>query len=95
MPGDDRKTDLLQKIGEGKFLPSFSPLAVELINLAADEKSSAQDLAWVIEKYPDYVAGEDEYYQSQESLNTDSQKYRLIADFLRPVDLAATEVMAD
>lgn len=52
MPGDDRKTDLLQKIGEGKYLPSFSPVAFELIDLAADEKSSAQDLASVIEKDP-------------------------------------------
>jgi signal transduction histidine kinase len=50
MLGDDRKTALLQKIAEGKFLPSFSALAVELIDLAADEKSSAQDLASVIEK---------------------------------------------
>lgn len=45
-------TPLLQRIAEGKFLPSFSALALELIDLAADEKSSARDLAAVIEKDP-------------------------------------------
>ena len=44
------KTGLLQRIAEGKFLPSFSALALELIDLAADEKTSARDLAAVIEK---------------------------------------------
>jgi HD-like signal output (HDOD) protein len=52
MPGDSVKTGLLQKIAEGRFLPSFSGLALELIDLAADERSSARQLAAVIEKDP-------------------------------------------
>ncbi len=52
MPEDSLKSGLLQKIAEGKFLPSFSDLALELIHLAADEKSSARDLAAVIERDP-------------------------------------------
>ncbi len=47
-----QKEKLLKKIGEGEGIPSLSPLAIQLVELAADDSISAQDLADIIEKDP-------------------------------------------
>jgi HD-like signal output (HDOD) protein len=44
------KAKLLKKIVDSDGLPSLSPLAVQLVELAADDRSSAPDLAAIIEK---------------------------------------------
>jgi HD-like signal output (HDOD) protein/anti-sigma regulatory factor (Ser/Thr protein kinase) len=49
---DHRKAKLLKKIVDSEGLPSLSPLAIQLVELAADDQSSAHDLAAVIEKDP-------------------------------------------
>ena len=46
------KTQLLETIANSDALPALSPLAIQLIELAADDRSSAMDLAAVIEKDP-------------------------------------------
>jgi len=46
------KTKLLKRIVEGDGFPSLSSLAVKLIEIAADDRASAQDLAAIIEKDP-------------------------------------------
>jgi HD-like signal output (HDOD) protein len=46
------KARLLKRIVDGQCLPSLSPLAIKLVNLAADDQSSASDLADIIEKDP-------------------------------------------
>jgi HD-like signal output (HDOD) protein len=45
-----QKTNILQKIASNDYLPSLSPLTIQLIDLAADENSSILDLARVIEQ---------------------------------------------
>ncbi|HEN21387.1 MAG TPA: HDOD domain-containing protein, partial [Desulfobacteraceae bacterium] len=47
-----KKSLLLKKILESGALPSLSPLAVQLVELASDDSASAQDLAEIIEKDP-------------------------------------------
>lgn len=46
------KAKLLKKITDGEGLPSLSPLTIRLVELAADDRSSASDLARIIEKDP-------------------------------------------
>ncbi len=43
---------LLKKIADGEGLPSLSPLTIRLVELAADDRSSASDLSHLIEKDP-------------------------------------------
>ena len=43
---------MLKKIVDSESLPSLSPIAVQLVELAADDRSSAPDLAAIIEKDP-------------------------------------------
>jgi len=45
-------TDLLKRIESGYTLPSLSPVALKLIELASDENSSVDDLVRLIEKDP-------------------------------------------
>ena len=49
---DHQKAKLLKKIIQSDGLPSLSPLAIQLVEFAADDKSSARDLASIIEKDP-------------------------------------------
>ena len=49
---ETEKGRLLEKIAEGEGLPSLSPLTIRLVELAADDRSSASDLAHIIEKDP-------------------------------------------
>ncbi len=49
---ETEKTRLLKKIADGDGLPSLSPLTIQLVELAADDRSSASDLANIIEKDP-------------------------------------------
>jgi HD-like signal output (HDOD) protein len=49
---ETEKARLLKKIADGNGLPSLSPLAIQLVRLAADDRSSASDLANIIEKDP-------------------------------------------
>ncbi|UCF83774.1 MAG: HDOD domain-containing protein [Desulfobacteraceae bacterium] len=49
---DHQKAKLLKKIIESDGLPSLSPLAIQLVEFAADDQSSARDLASIIEKDP-------------------------------------------
>lgn len=44
--------DLLERLEQGYDLPSLSAVAVRLVELASDEKSTASDLAALIEKDP-------------------------------------------
>lgn len=46
------KARLLKKIADGEGLPSLSPLTIRLVEIAADDCSSASDLASIIEKDP-------------------------------------------
>ena len=50
----DKKTsaDLLKQIESGYSLPSLSPVAVRLVEIALDESCSAEDLATLIERDP-------------------------------------------
>lgn len=47
-----QKTKLLKKIVDSDSLPSLSPIAIQLVELASDDRSSAPDLAAIIEKDP-------------------------------------------
>lgn len=47
-----QKAKLLKKILDGEVLPSLSPLTIRLVEIAADDRSSARDLAEIIEKDP-------------------------------------------
>jgi HD-like signal output (HDOD) protein len=47
-----QKAKLLKKFLDGQVLPSLSPLTIRLVELAADDRSSARDLAEIIEKDP-------------------------------------------
>jgi HD-like signal output (HDOD) protein/nitrogen-specific signal transduction histidine kinase len=50
------KTKIWQKIASNDYLPSLSPLTIQLIDLAADENSSILDLARIIEQDPGLTA---------------------------------------
>ena len=45
-----QKANLLKRMTEREGLPSLSPLVIHLVELAADDRSSARDLAAVIEE---------------------------------------------
>ena len=47
-----QKAEFLKKIIDSESLPSLSPIAIQLVELAADDRSSAPDLAAIIEKDP-------------------------------------------
>ena len=47
-----QKANLLKRMTEREGLPSLSPLVIQLVELAADDRSSARDLAAVIEEDP-------------------------------------------
>ena len=49
---NSQKAKLLKKIVDSESLPSLSPIAIQLVELAADDRSSAPDLAAIIEKDP-------------------------------------------
>jgi HD-like signal output (HDOD) protein len=49
---ETEKARFLKKIADGDGLPSLSPLTIRLVELAADDRSSASDLANIIEKDP-------------------------------------------
>jgi len=49
---ENPKVKLLKKIIDSDGLPSLSPLAIQLVEFAADDQSSASDLASIIEKDP-------------------------------------------
>ena len=49
---ENPKVKLLKKIIDSEGLPSLSPLAIQLVEFAADDQSSASDLASIIEKDP-------------------------------------------
>ncbi len=49
---ETEKARLLKKIADGEGLPSLSPLTIRLVEMAADDRSSASDLAHIIEKDP-------------------------------------------
>ena len=53
---NSQKEKLLKKIIASESLPSPSPLAIRLMDLATDERSSARDLAAVIEMDPGLTA---------------------------------------
>jgi HD-like signal output (HDOD) protein len=50
------RTRILQQIANNNYLPSLSPLTVQLIDLAADENSSILDLTRIIEQDPGLTA---------------------------------------
>jgi HD-like signal output (HDOD) protein len=49
---NEQKTQLARKILADRAIPSLSAVALELINAAADEKTSARDLASIIQRDP-------------------------------------------
>jgi HD-like signal output (HDOD) protein len=49
---NQERVQLLKRIADSETLPSLSPLAIQLIELASDDRSSASDLASIIEKDP-------------------------------------------
>ena len=49
---ETEKARFLKKIADTDGLPSLSPLTIRLVELAADDRSSASDLAHIIEKDP-------------------------------------------
>jgi len=49
---EEKKTEILKRIQNNNNLPSLSPLAVQLLEVASDDGSGARDLAKVIEKDP-------------------------------------------
>ncbi|MBW2067158.1 MAG: HDOD domain-containing protein [Deltaproteobacteria bacterium] len=49
---ENKRTSILRKILEKEPLPSLSPVIVQLLRAAADEGSSASDLADIIRKDP-------------------------------------------
>ncbi len=52
MMENEKIRELLQRIESGYSLPTLSPVALKLVELASDEKSSATDLVRLIEKDP-------------------------------------------
>ena len=53
---DLQKLNLFNEIIKSEGLPSLNPLTIQLIELAADDRSSAKDLALIIEKDPGLTA---------------------------------------
>jgi HD-like signal output (HDOD) protein len=49
---DNRPSDLIKRLESGYSLPSLSVIALRLVELASDDRSSAKDLASLIEKDP-------------------------------------------
>jgi HD-like signal output (HDOD) protein len=49
---DEHTKEVLEKLQSGYGLPSLSPVAIKLIELASNDASSARDLAGLIEKDP-------------------------------------------
>jgi len=52
----DKRTEILERILKTGSVPSVSPLAVRLVELAADDRSSVKDLTRVIEQDPGLTA---------------------------------------
>ncbi len=52
MMQDEHAKEVLEKLQSGYGLPSLSPVAIKLIELASNDASSAHDLAGLIEKDP-------------------------------------------
>jgi HD-like signal output (HDOD) protein len=52
---DEKISELLKRIESGYSLPSLSPVALKLVELASDERCSADDLVRLIEKDPPLV----------------------------------------
>ena len=52
---NENTSELLERIQSGYSLPSLSPVALKLVELASDEKCSADDLVRLIEKDPPLV----------------------------------------
>ncbi len=52
----DKREEILERVLETGSVPSLSPLAVRLVELAADDHSSAQDLVRIIEQDPGLTA---------------------------------------
>ena len=50
--GNQETEKLLQRLQSGYSLPTLSPIAMKLVEMASDEKSSASDLVRLIEKDP-------------------------------------------
>src|SRR4030042_6263220 len=50
------KRRILNQIATNEYLPSFSPLTVQLIGLSAEDRSSILDLTRIIEKDPGLTA---------------------------------------
>jgi len=51
-PEERQRTRLLKKILDSNDLPGLSPLAIRLVELATDDRTSARDLSTIIEKDP-------------------------------------------
>jgi HD-like signal output (HDOD) protein len=49
---DEKKTMIARKIVADQAIPSLSPVALQLINAASDERTSARDLASIIQRDP-------------------------------------------
>lgn len=56
MSGGDKAAEILARVRESGAVPSLSPLAVRLVELAADDTTSASDLQKIIEQDPGLVA---------------------------------------
>jgi HD-like signal output (HDOD) protein len=52
----DKRAEILERVLGTGSVPSMSPLAVRLVEMAADDRSSAQDLANIIEQDPGLTA---------------------------------------
>lgn len=52
----DKRAGILERVLGTGSVPSISPLAVRLVEMAADDRSSAQDLAKIIEQDPGLTA---------------------------------------
>ena len=50
--GNKKREEILKRIASNENLPALSPLAVQLIELAAEDEASASDLSSTIEKDP-------------------------------------------
>ncbi|MDY0042702.1 MAG: HDOD domain-containing protein, partial [Desulforhabdus sp.] len=55
-PEEEKKSKLLKELVGSDCLPSLSPLIIQLLEMAADEGSSASDLARIIEQDPSLAA---------------------------------------
>ena len=49
---DKNRSEILKKIVADQSIPSLSPVALQLINAAADERTSAQELSSIIQRDP-------------------------------------------